>query len=291
MPTCYRHSDRETYISCQRCGRPICPDCMRDAAVGFHCPHCVAEGKRTTRSGRTPYGGKLSSDPTITSKVLIGINLAVWLAIMATGGASSRLLDVLTLYPYGFCNGARVGVEEACTALGAQWVPGVADGAWWQLITNAFTHQAILHLGVNMLALWFLGPQLELAFGRARFLVVYFGSALSASALVYAVAQRGALGASGAIFGLLAALLVLAIKVRGNVQSILFWVVLNFAFTAAGNRVISWEGHLGGFLGGLAIAGVLIYAPRERRVLWQTLGVGAIGLVILASFVIRTLTL
>ena len=103
VPTCYRHPDREAYIKCQRCGRVICPDCMRDSAVGFQCPECVKEGSRSTRSGRTAYGGLRPSNAGITSMVIIGINIAVWVAILATGGRASRLLDYLGLRPNGLC--------------------------------------------------------------------------------------------------------------------------------------------------------------------------------------------
>ena len=95
VPTCYRHPDREAYIKCQRCGRVICPDCMRDSAVGFQCPECVKEGSRSTRSGRTAYGGLRPTNAGITSMVIIGINIAVWVAILATGGRASRLVDYL----------------------------------------------------------------------------------------------------------------------------------------------------------------------------------------------------
>jgi len=98
-PVCYRHTDRETWIRCQRCNRPICPDCMRSASVGFQCPSCVKEGSRSTRQARTPYGGQRVSDPRITTYVLIGLNALVWLAILATGRTDSRLLDKFALLP------------------------------------------------------------------------------------------------------------------------------------------------------------------------------------------------
>ena len=87
VPTCYRHPDREAYIKCQRCGRVICPDCMRDSAVGFQCPECVKEGSRSTRSGRTAYGGLRPSNAGITSMVIIAINIAVWVASWRPVGA------------------------------------------------------------------------------------------------------------------------------------------------------------------------------------------------------------
>ena len=91
VPTCYRHPDREAYIKCQRCGRVICPDCMRDSAVGFQCPECVKEGSRSTRSGRTAYGGLRPTNAGITSMVIIGLNIAVWVVDWSTGGRGSRL--------------------------------------------------------------------------------------------------------------------------------------------------------------------------------------------------------
>ena len=175
MPTCYRHPDRESYIRCQRCERTICPDCMRDAAVGFQCPSCVAEGTKATRSGRTAYGGRRSGNPALTSLVLIGINVAVWLAITLTGGRASPLADSLALLVGSRCDptgqaGTYTGAptEQICEqALGGTWVTGAADGATWQLLTSMFTHVELLHLAANMLALWFLGPQLEAAVGSA----------------------------------------------------------------------------------------------------------------------------
>ena len=155
--------------------------------------------------------------------------------------------------------------SEVCSRQpGGTWLPGVSDGAYWQLLTSAFTHVEIWHIGFNMLALWVLGPQLELAVGRVRFLALYLLSGsgrLARSSTGSPRSTRSTLGASGAIFGLMGALLVLALKVGGNVQQLLIWIGLNFVFTVR-CRDISWQGHLGGFLGGALIAAVLVYAPR-----------------------------
>ena len=294
MPTCYRHPGRETYIRCQRCSRPICPDCMRDAAVGFQCPQCVSEGTKATRSGRTAYGGLRPTDASITSMVLIGINVAVWLLVLATGGAGGRLYDYLVLRSKGLCltqQGAFDVPQAACAGHG-DWLPGVSDGAWWQLLTSAFTHEQVWHIGFNMLVLWMLGPQLELAIGRVRFLALYLISALAGSALVYWAAPeyQATLGASGAIFGLMGALLILALKVKANPQQILLWIGINFVVTVVFPG-ISWQGHLGGFLGGVVIAAVLVYAPRAHRTLWQTAGLGAVTLGLVVAIILRTATL
>ena len=261
-PVCYRHTDRETWIRCQRCSRPICPDCMRSAAVGFQCPTCVKEGSRSTRQTRTPYGGQRVADPRLTSFVLIGINAAVWLLIVATGGANSRLFDTLALLPAS----ARRAYPDGTVAL----VQGVADGAWWQPVTSMFTHVELLHIGFNMLALFFLGPMLETVLGRARFLAVYLVSGMAGSAAVMLLSNPHGqtFGASGAIFGLMGALAVVALKVHGQVQSVLMWIGLNlvFTFTISG---ISWQGHIGGLVGGIIIGTAMVYAPRARRSLVQ----------------------
>jgi membrane associated rhomboid family serine protease len=295
VPVCYRHPGRESHIRCQRCDRPICPDCMREASVGFQCPECIAEGRRTTRAARTTYGGLRPTNAGITSFTLIGINVAVWLAIMATGGSGSRLVDLLALRPNGLChagNGFFDVAHGVCTSQGGTWLPGVADGAYWQLITSAFTHEAVLHIGFNMLALYALGPQLEAVLGRARFLALYLLSALAGSAFVYWAAPQfqPTLGASGAIFGLMGALLVIALKMRVNPQQVLMWIGINFVltFTIAN---ISWQGHLGGFVGGAACAAVLVYAPRQRRTPVQVAGLVLIGVVIAVAILARTVAL
>ena len=290
-PYCYRHPERETHISCQRCGRPICPDCMNQAAVGFQCPTCVQEGRKATRSGRTAYGGSRPSDPTLTSKVLIAVNVAVWLLISATGGRGSEWIERLALFPVGQCwFGPRMspGVTEAqCLPSGGDWIEGVASGGWWQLGTSMFTHVDLMHIAFNMLALWFLGPQLELAVGRARFLALYFLSGLAGGVLVLFAGPEygGTHGASGAIFGLMGALLVVAIKVRGNVRMIAMWLGLNLVITVTFPG-ISWQGHLGGFVAGVLIALVLVYAPRQHRVAWQLAGLGVITLGLLGALAV-----
>jgi membrane associated rhomboid family serine protease len=292
VPTCYRHPDRESYIRCQRCDRTICPDCMRDAAVGFHCPSCVAEGAKSTRQGRTAYGGLRSANPALTSMVLIATNVAVWLAIQATGGGASRLVDQLALRPNGLCVLPQGGFEVPSSACPGTFLPGVADGAWWQVVTSTFTHVEIWHIGFNMLALWFLGPQLELAIGRVRFLSLYLLSGLAGSAMVMWAAgeYQATLGASGAIFGLMGALLVLAVKVRGNVQLIGTWLVLNVVITFTFPN-ISWQGHLGGFIGGALVAATLVYAPRARRTTWQVAGLALIGVLIVVAIAVRAVML
>ena len=295
---CYRHTGRETYVRCQRCDRPICPDCMRQASVGFQCPECVSQGARDTRAGRTTYGGSRSSNPALTSMVIIGINAVVWLAVVTTGGQLSPWVARLSLHARGICQAADPGkwypgvVEQStCAALDGHWFPGVVDGAYYQLLSSTFLHVDPWHIGFNMLALWFLGPQLEMAIGRARFLALYLISGLAGSACVYWLAgeQTFTLGASGAVYGLMAALLVIAIKVGGQVQTILMWLGLNVVLTFVGGY--SWQGHLGGFVGGAAVMTLLVYTPRTHRATYQLAGLAAVSVLVVAAVVTRSLSL
>jgi len=268
---------------------------MREAAVGFQCPTCVAEGARTTRQARTTYGGRRSGNPAITSIALIALNAAVFVAITATGRGDSRLVDLLGLRSNGLCVVGPGGFDvqrRLCTAEGGDWLPGLVDGAWWQVVTAGFTHVAIWHLGFNMLALWFLGPQLEAVFGRVRFLALYLASLLTGSAVVVWASPEFQLtvGASGAIYGLFGALLVVARRVGADLRALGMVIGLNVIITFTVPN-ISWQGHLGGFLGGLLVGAVLVHSPRgPRRSLWQGAGVGLVALLVLVAIVARFAT-
>jgi membrane associated rhomboid family serine protease len=270
---------------------------MRPAAVGFQCPECVKEGAKATRSGRTAYGGLRPTDASVTSGVLIAVNAAVWLAVLATGAGGSRLLDWLVLRTQGLCfiPQATYPSDQLSCPAGGTILPGFVDGAYWQPLTAMFTHVQVWHIGFNMLALWVLGPQLELAIGRIRFIALYFISGLAGSAMVLWLGPEyslgGTLGASGAIFGLLGALGVVAIKVHGDVRGVLTWIGINFVITFLVAN-ISWQGHLGGFVAGVAIGLILVYAPRgPRRTTVQVLGTSAVALVVLASMLWRLVDL
>jgi membrane associated rhomboid family serine protease len=257
---------------------------MNSASVGFQCPNCVKEGNRGTRQTRTPYGGQRVADPRITTFVLIGINVAVWLLVQATGGRTSTLLDKLALLP----GSARFRMPDGSILT----VQGVSDGAWWQVVTSMFTHEQVLHIGFNMLALYFLGPMLENVLGRARFLALYLVSGIAGSAAVMLLSdpQVQTLGASTAVFGLLGALAVIALKVGGQVQSVLMWIGLNlvFTFTVSG---ISWQGHIGGLVGGALLGAAMAYAPRKHRAAVQWTATGLVLVVSLALIAARALAL
>jgi membrane associated rhomboid family serine protease len=275
VPTCYRHPGRETYVSCTRCDRPICPDCMRDAAVGHQCPECVHEGNRTVREPRTVFGGRVAARPTVTL-VLIAINVLAYLGELA----SPTFVDRFEM------------LGQLKTQFG-QVIPGygVADGEWYRLITGAFLHVpltqgtfGITHILFNMWALWVLGPQLEQVLGRVRFTALYFLSALGGNVLLFLVDPgQPAVGASGAIFGLFAAFFVVGRRLGVDTRGIAFLILINlmFTFTFSG---ISWEGHVGGLIIGAVLAVAFAYAPRGRR---QAVQVGA-SAVVAAVLVILT---
>jgi membrane associated rhomboid family serine protease len=257
---------------------------MNPASVGFQCPECVKEGARSTRQGRTAYGGVRPATPGRVTLTLIALNVLVFVLVQATGGGTGTALPRLALIPVG-----DVYLVDGRPTV----VDGVSDGAVWQLVSAMFTHVELWHIGFNMLALYILGPQLEMVLGRARFLALYLLSGLTGSAFVYWLAAERSVtvGASGAIFGLMAALLIVAVKVRGDVQGLLTLVAVNVVITVLGAGFISWQGHLGGFVGGLLLALLLVYAPRTRRTTWQVAGLAAVGVLLAVAIVVRTLML
>ncbi|MDX6346293.1 MAG: hypothetical protein QOF84_1083 [Streptomyces sp.] len=252
---CYRHPDRETGIRCSRCERPICPECMVNASVGFQCPECVREGRRSMPEPRTLAGGGLAADPRLLTKIIIGLNIAVFLAVQSFAFGDTL---VHNLGLFGSCNGGTV----PC---------GVADGPgqWYRLLTSVFLHQELAHLAFNMLALWWIGAPLEAVLGRARYLALYLISGLGGSALVVLLAPDTlTLGASGAIFGLFGATAVFMKRLQQDLRPVLILLGLNLLFTFTWSG-ISWQGHIGGLVAGTLVAIGMAYAPRERRRLVQ----------------------
>lgn len=269
-PTCYRHPNEPTRIVCQRCGRPICPECMVPGSVGFQCPECVQQGVRQTRQHSLPYGGGRSANPKTTSIALAGVNVAIWLLLLLTGG-------------YGGVPMAHLSLAPVDVAFG---------GAWWQLITSGFSHVALWHIGFNMLVLYLLGPNVEQIVGRWRFLAIYFVALLGGSTFVmlFSHPAGATLGASGAIYGLLGAVLMLALKHKGDVRGILTWIGLNVLVSFMWANV-SWQGHLGGLLGGVLATAAVIYLPKQyRRFQWPLLGLIALAFLALCGFRVLQLT-
>ena len=252
MATCYRHPSRQTNVSCSNCGRPICPDCMTSTPVGMRCPECASQKTQV----RNPIGAAGRSDAPATYAI-IAICVAAYIGEIATGGTMGGGGGTLTrdgaLFAYG--------IDAAGQTL------GVAGGQPYRLVTSAFLHAGILHIGLNMFALYILGTLLEPAIGTVRFIGIYAVSILSGSFLVMVI-DPGQLtvGASGGIFGLMAAAFLIA-RSRGLDElatQIGFFVILNLVITFGANN-ISVGAHIGGLIGG-GIAALLVAQLDRRRI-------------------------
>ncbi|MFF7992220.1 rhomboid family intramembrane serine protease [Kitasatospora xanthocidica] len=260
LPGCYRHPGTPTGVSCTRCERPICPQCMVPASVGFQCPGCVGGGHAGARRATTRFGGVPAVDGGLVTKVLVGVNVVVW--VLAAYVLTPRLGQTWSLFSAGR------------DILGGP--AGIADGPdqWYRLLTATFLHLEWWHIGLNMLVLLWLGPPLEEALGRLRFLALYLVAGLGGSTFAFLVAGdwMNSVGASGAVFGLIGATIVMQLRNRGPLAPAVAFLVFNLVVTFS-RPGIDWRAHLGGLaLGALTAAG-LMYAPRERRGLVQGLAV------------------
>jgi membrane associated rhomboid family serine protease len=275
VPTCYRHPDRETYVSCTRCGRHACPDCMRSASVGQQCVECIREGNRTSRPARTTFGGRPAIGGAVVTWTLAAINVAVLLVAL---GRSNIITD---LEMFGYAQTSFNGPMQ-----------GVAAGQWYRLVTSAFTVPGTAGIGFmdilfNMWALIFVGPALEQMLGRARYLTLYLLSAVGGSVLYYWLVPGNApaAGASGAIFGLFGAWFVVSRRLRLDTRGIVMLIVINLAFSFIYHSTIAWQDHIGGLVTGAAVTAAFAYAPRKNRTLVQV----AASVAVLAILIVATM--
>ena len=265
MSTCYRHGDRTAGVSCQRCERPICPLCMTQASVGFHCPDCVRSGRRTSPVMRLR---DLSGTRPIVTQVLIAINVAGLIACLVTGGSigggGGTISDDGYLLGYGIdytqTGPATLRVEEL----------GVAAGQWYRIISGGFLHSGLLHLAMNMLLLYLIGSQLESLLGRARYLSLYMACLLAGSFGVLLVSPTTpTVGASGAVFGLMGAAVIAQRRAGINVwrNGIGGLVLINLLLTFA-SPGISKGAHIAGLIGGVAIGALVLALDRAVKLPW-----------------------
>lgn len=237
---------------------------MIAAPVGFQCAECVAKAESTTSGPLSPMGTAVIKDAYVT-KAIIGICAALFVVEFVAGISSF-------VYEWGM---SPAGVS--------------LQGEWWRLMTSAFLHGSVLHILFNMYVLWVLGPTLESLFGHVRFAVLYLVAALAGGVASYTFGPFNSVsvGASGAIFGLMAALIVTGHHLRRDVTQVIVLLVINavIGFVVPG---IDWRAHLGGAVSGAVVAAVLAYAPKRSRELWQVLGVLAWVGVLVAVLTLRT---
>jgi membrane associated rhomboid family serine protease len=275
-PACFRHPDRETYVSCVRCGRPACPDCLRSAAVGQQCVECVREGSRGSRPVRAAFGGRPSRGAYVTWS-LLAINVILYLVELAM----PSLADKWSLLGYASPSGYPP-------------YQGIAAGEWYRLITSAFLPPTgtagLLDIAFNMWALLIVGPGLEKVLGWERYLGVYLLSAVGGGVAYYLVVPptQAALGASGAIFGLFAAWFVVSRRLRLDSRGIVTLIAINLVFSFVYRGSIAWQAHIGGLITGALITAAYVYAPHKGRTVIQVAATVAVLAMVAGIAIIRT---
>jgi membrane associated rhomboid family serine protease len=274
-PVCYRHPGRQTYVSCVRCGRPACPDCLRPAAVGHQCVECIKGGNQGARQATGRFGGVVSSGAPVTW-CLIGINVVLYIVLVAHPNLSND---------WALIGGAR----DPSTGN----LVGIAFGQWYRMLTSAFLPPTgglgFIDILFNMWALYIVGPAVERVLGGVRYLTVYLVSALGGSVLYYLIVapNAGASGASGAIFGLFGAWFVLSRRLRLDSRMIVLLIVLNLGLSFAGHSIIAWQAHIGGLVAGGLLTAAFAYAPRQNRTVIQVLATAGMLAILIACVVVR----
>jgi membrane associated rhomboid family serine protease len=266
QPGCWWHPNRPTGLSCARCGRPACPDCLREAAVGFQCTDCVHTGTQQQRQQHRSYqdsgmgartiAGARPSNSVVVTTTLLAVNVLIFLI---------TVVQAKSLFDNG---------NSQLSALGELWTyPTLGGGEWWRIFTSGFLHYGPIHIAANMFSLWMMGRALEQVFGRTRYLALYFISMLGASTsvLLFDAPNRPSAGASGALFGLMGCYAVIVLKLKLNPSGLLVTLAIN-AYITFSIPNISILAHVGGLVTGALVAVAFLYAPARNRVRWQTAG-------------------
>ena len=278
VPVCPRHPDRPSYVRCQRCGRPACPDCQRAAAVGFQCVDCVNEAARSTPSAKTVYGGAVATGKPLVTFGIVALCVVVFaLQLLVPNDEVFRRLAYANVFAE-----PRWGEFEP-----------------WRMLTAAFLHSqgSFLHILLNMYTLWIFGQALEPLLGRVRFLALYLISALGGSVgyllltpLITPGQQIGVVGASGAIFGLFGAMLLVQRQRGGDTRQLWILIAINGVIGFVIPQ-IAWQAHLGGLITGGLCAAVIAYTPRgPRQGLIQAAGLAAVLALLVAVSWVRVAT-
>ncbi|WP_439591186.1 rhomboid family intramembrane serine protease [Microbacterium sp.] len=276
---CYRHPDRQSFVLCQRCGRTVCPECQTQAAVGVICPECMKE----QRAAQTPVQRKAERRWATRSVTAVDSRPLATYAIIAV----TALVYVVTLIP-----GFGTSVQDTLLF----WAPTLYPellGRFepWRILTAALVHGSFWHLGLNMLALWMIGRSLEPLLGRGRFIALYLLSAVGGSVAVALLSfTTPVVGASGAIFGLFGALVVIGRHIGANITGIAIVLAINLAIGFVPGLGVSWQAHVGGLVVGLIVGFIYVRtrAARQRALqigLLAAVGVGLIALLFIPAFV------
>ena len=238
-PVCVNHSNQVTYVRCSRCENYICTDCMRPASIGYQCPSCASDSTPVIKGINRNRFIPNQKDTPVTKFLSISL-IIIFLLQELTG----------TLLVKSF----------------ALFAPLVTSGEWWRLISAGFLHGSIIHLLFNVYILWVIGSQLESIVGNIKFIIIYFVSLLGGSVASYLFSPFGSysIGASGAIFGLMGAMLVVGRKRNLDISQITTLVAINIVigFVLSG---IDWRAHLGGLATGAFITWVLINATSLKE--------------------------
>lgn len=270
---CYRHPDRQSFVLCQRCLRTICPECQTQGAVGVICPECMAE----QRKKQTPAQRKAErrwSRPR---------------AVATYGGRPVVTYAIIAITAFAFLLGLIPGFGDLVRGSLLFWAPSIyptlpVPFQPWTVLTVALVHSSFWHIGLNMLALWLIGRSLEPLLGRWRFLTLYLLSTLGGSVAVALLSfPTQVVGASGAIFGLFGALLVIGRHLGANVTGIAIILGLNLVIGFIPGFNVSWQAHVGGLVVG-ALVGLIFSvtrSPRRRALQTALLAAVALGLVAL----------
>ena len=244
---CYRHPDRQSFVLCQRCGRTICGECQTPGAVGVICPECMREQRasapRTKPAVLTRVRAAAGRGAPVVTYSLIGITLAVF---------------VLQLLP-------GLAITDRLLYAGVYSIPGNLEP--WRMVTSVFVHSTglIFHVLLNMYTLWIFGQLLEGILGRWRFLALYLISGLGGSIGVLWLSDPriGVVGASGAIFGLMGAFLVIQRRLGGQTTQLFVLLGINLVIGFVPGFNIAWQAHLGGLVVG-ALVGFIFVETRQR---------------------------
>ncbi|HEU0256895.1 MAG TPA: rhomboid family intramembrane serine protease [Microbacteriaceae bacterium] len=264
---CYRHPDRQSFVLCQRCGRTICGECQTPAPVGVICPECMAEQRASAPRTRSPLVKRTRrlatpGQPAVTYAIM-GICILAWLveSLPGIGGHVTNALQYAGVYSY----------------------PGPVFQPW-RMLTSLAVHYSILHIGLNMYTLWIFGKVLEPVVGRGRYLTLFlvsgFGGSVGVLLLASPLVAVG--GASGALFGLFGALIVIHRRLGGNITQLLVLLAINLVISFIPGFNIAWQAHLGGLVIG-SLVGWIFIETRGRALFGRQVGLVALLSVVLVA--------